>query len=152
MIDFVLPEILEARPQHLMWISQRACYRLWSHGTYCYVAGGEIIWVGIIRVPHLREVYLRLLIEWKVDQWMSDAEHWSAKPVVKREKAFTLLNYPHRLKQVHRVLRLIVFLTHWPENFRLHPGAHHPEWVWYTVADDSTRRRSQGVKSKRPFL
>ena len=91
-----------------------------------------------IVVPGPGKVYFRFLVQRKVDQWVSDAHHGRTKPIVKRQKALTLLNYAHGLEKVHWVLCLVILFTHRAKNFRLHPSPYHPERIRYTIAYNST--------------
>ena len=63
-----------------------------------------------------------------------------------------LLNDSQSFKQVERVLRSIVLLTHGTENFSLHACTHHPKRIGDAVNDGSARDGRDAVQTKSTFL
>ena len=155
MILLILSEILQARTEYFVRVGQCTCDSFRCDSANDYVSWGEVVWVVVVPrivVPGPGKVYFRFLVQRKVDQWVSDAHHGRTKPIVKRQKALTLLNYAHGLEKVHGVLCLVILFTHWAKNFRLHPSPYHPERIGYTIAYNSTWWGSQCIEGKWALL
>ena len=120
-----------------MRVSQETSNGLRHDCTDYNEARGEIVFVGIIRIPLPLKVNLRLLVQWKVNERVCYSQHARTQPIVQCEEAFALLDHPHGFEEVHRVFSSVVFFAHRAENLSLHTRTHHPERIRYTIADDT---------------